>query len=93
LGAHAIIPDVRPLMDDPWVQAHGLSLTREHEGFGLITTTGPTPRLSRTPVLPGRPAPRPGSDAKAILATVGLDGELDRLLADGVVVTEGIGAR
>ncbi|MFN8508840.1 MAG: CoA transferase [Dehalococcoidia bacterium] len=93
IGAHAIVPDVRPLMDDPWVQAHGLSITREHEGFGPITTTGPTPRLSRTPVVPGRPAPRPGSDAKAILATVGLDGELDRLLADGVVVTEGIGAR
>ena len=92
-GAHAIVNDVRALMDDPWVQAHGLSVTREHEGFGPITTTGPTPRLSRTPAVPGRPAPRPGSDAASVLAGVGLEAELDRLVRTGVVVTEGIGTR
>ena len=36
------------------------------------TTTGPTPRLSRTPVVPGRPAPRPGSDTAAILEEIGM---------------------
>ena len=67
IGAHRVVNDTRDLMDDPWVQAHGLSLTREHAGLGLVTTTGPAPRLSRTPVMAGPPAPALGADAAAIL--------------------------
>ncbi|HZQ36687.1 MAG TPA: CoA transferase, partial [Dehalococcoidia bacterium] len=76
---------VAELMADPWVMAHGLSLRREHEGLGEITTNGPAPRLSRTPVQPGRPAPPPGSDAASILAEVGLERELEALAGRGVV--------
>jgi crotonobetainyl-CoA:carnitine CoA-transferase CaiB-like acyl-CoA transferase len=90
IGAHRVVEQVEELMADPWVRAHGLSITREHEGFGLIDTTGPAPRLSRTPPVPGRPAPRPGSDAASILAEIGLAADLDRLIRDGVVVTNGI---
>jgi crotonobetainyl-CoA:carnitine CoA-transferase CaiB-like acyl-CoA transferase len=93
IGAHRIVNDIAELMDDPWVRAHELSVTREHEGFGPITTTGPAPRLWRTPVVVGRPAPRPGSDAQSILADIGMSADLDHLVRDRVVVTEGIVAR
>jgi crotonobetainyl-CoA:carnitine CoA-transferase CaiB-like acyl-CoA transferase len=93
MGAHRILPDATSLMSDPWVEAHGLSVTRDHEGFGPITTTGPAPRLSRTPVVPGRPAPKPGSDAASILAEAGLLDRMHALVEAGVVVMEGVGAR
>ena len=79
-------------MENPWVQSHGLSITREHEDFGLITTCGPAPRLSRTPVHPGNPASRPGSDSRQILEEVGLGADFDRLVEAGVIVTEGVRA-
>ncbi len=93
IGAHRVVPDVPELMDDPWVKAHGLSVTRDHEGFGPITTNGPSRRFSRTPPTEGRPAPRPGADAASILADAGLASEMDRLLADKVVVLNGPNAR
>ena len=93
IGAHAVVQDFQALMDDPWAAAHGLSVTREHDGLGPVTTIGPSPRLSRTPAVPGRPAPVPGSDAASILADIGMLGEIDRLVADGVVVVEGVLAR
>ena len=90
IGAHRVVESSRDLMDDPWVQSHGLSITRDHEGWGPITTTGPAPRLSRTPVRPGRVAPKPGSDAHEILAEIGMEHELDRLVEAGIVRLEGI---
>lgn len=93
IGVHRVVPEIRELMDDPWVQAHGLSVTREHEGFGLITTNGPSPRLSRTPPVAGRPAPKPGSDAASILADIGLGDRMEQLVRDKVVVLEGVSAR
>ncbi len=92
VGAQRVVTDVRELMEDPWVKAHGLSLTREHEELGLITTCGPAPRLSRTPVRPGNPASRPGSDAREILEEAGLGSEFERLVEAGVIVTEGVRA-
>lgn len=83
-GAH-ILTTTREVMEDPWAKAHGLSITREHEGYGLIDTIGPPPRLSRTPVTPGRPAPRYGADTDAILAQHGLAAERERLLTSGGV--------
>ena len=77
----------------PWAQAHGLSITREHEGQGPVTTIGPSPRLSRTPAVPGRPAPLPGSDAASVLAEIGMLGRLDALVQAGVIATEGAFAR
>jgi crotonobetainyl-CoA:carnitine CoA-transferase CaiB-like acyl-CoA transferase len=83
---------VTELMDDPWVCAHGLSITREHEGIGAVNTTGTAPRLSRTPAAPGRPAARPGSDIAGILREIGLEGELDRLVSQKVVALDGVSA-
>ena len=85
IGAHAVVNDTRVLMDDAWVQAHGLSITREHPGLGLVTTTGPAPRLSRTPVTAGNPAPALGQDTRAILHEAGLEPRADAMLAAGGV--------
>jgi crotonobetainyl-CoA:carnitine CoA-transferase CaiB-like acyl-CoA transferase len=76
------------LMHDPWVVAHGLSLTREHDTGEVITSVGPAARLSRTPVQPGRPAPSPGADAAAIMRELGRESELDELLRLGIVAIE-----
>ena len=81
---------VRELMDDPWVQAHGLSLTREHADTGLVTTNGPAPRLSRSAVAPGAPASKPGADALDVLKARGLSEQYDRLLASGALVVDGV---
>ena len=78
-------------MADPWVTAHELSLTREHDEIGLVTTCGPAPRLSRTPIRVGRPASKPGSDAHEILAEIGLtDREIGSLIEAGVVRVDGV---
>lgn len=75
-GAHAVTR-VGDLMVDPWVQARGLSITRDHEGIGPVTTIGPVPRLSRTPTMAGRPAAPPGSDAAQILREIGMQAWID----------------
>jgi crotonobetainyl-CoA:carnitine CoA-transferase CaiB-like acyl-CoA transferase len=90
IAAQPVVLNLSALMDDPVVLRQGLSLTRPHEGQGVVTTTGPGIRFSRTPMAPGRPAPMPGTDAESILAEIGLAGELKRLVAQGVVVTGGV---
>jgi crotonobetainyl-CoA:carnitine CoA-transferase CaiB-like acyl-CoA transferase len=92
IPAQRVVNEVIDLMNDPVVLAHGLSLTRLHEDFGAVTTTGPGALLSRTPVRPGRPAPRPGADAESILEEIGMRGALDRLIREGVVVVDGVRA-
>ena len=92
IGAHRVLPDSGELLDDPWLIDHGLSITREHDEIGLVTGFGPSPRLSRTPVLPGRPAPKPGAHAREILEEIGLGQEFDRLLEQGVILTDGVAA-
>jgi crotonobetainyl-CoA:carnitine CoA-transferase CaiB-like acyl-CoA transferase len=90
VSAHRVLNDTRPLMEDPWVVSHGLSLTREHDWLGSVTTAGPAPRLSRTPVRPGSPAPRLGSHGRELLEEVGLSERADALIAQRVVITEGL---
>ena len=68
------------LMDDPWVVAHGLSLTRPHDTGEEITTVGPPARLSGTPVSAGRQAGSPGADGPEILAGLGLDEQAVQLV-------------
>ena len=92
VGAHRVVSALSELLDDPWVIDHGLSLTREHDEIGLVTGVGPSPRLSRTPVAPGRPAPKPGAQGREILEEVGMGQEFDRLLERGVILTEGVAA-
>jgi crotonobetainyl-CoA:carnitine CoA-transferase CaiB-like acyl-CoA transferase len=91
IGAHRYLGDLEELMADPWVTAHELSLTREHDAMGLVTTCGPAPRLSRTPIRVGQPAPKPGSDAYEILSEIGLtDREIEALIDTGVVRVDGV---
>jgi crotonobetainyl-CoA:carnitine CoA-transferase CaiB-like acyl-CoA transferase len=92
IGAHRVVPSLVELMTDPLVQARGLAITRDHEGFGPITTTAPGMRLSRTPVTPGRPAARPGSDAASVLAEIGMAGEMERLIRERVIAVDGVKA-
>ena len=93
IGAHRVVEQIEELMADPWVRSRGLSITRDHDGFGPIDTTGPAFRLSSTPTVPGRPASRPGADAAAILSEIGLGGDFERLVRDRIVITEGVVAR
>jgi len=92
IGAHRIVADTKELMVDPLVRARGLSITREHEGFGLITTTAPSIKMSLTPPVPGRPAPKPGSDAASVLAEIGMESDLERLVRERVIAVDGVTA-
>jgi len=92
VGAQRVVTEVRELMTDPWVISHALSLTRDHDDLGPVTTCGPAPRLSRTPVRPGRPAPKPGSDAADVLAGYGLENDFQRLVDAGIILTDGVRA-
>ena len=92
IGAHSVVSDLAKLMDDPWVVDHGLSITREHDEIGPVTTCGPAPRLSRTPVAPGRSAPKPGAQAQEILEEIGLGHRFDHLVEQGVVLVDGVAA-
>ena len=92
IGAHRVVPSLAELMTDPLTVARGLAVTRDHEGFGPITTTAPGVRLSRTPVTVGRPAAKPGSDAASVLAEIGMSGELERLIREKVIAVDGVKA-
>jgi crotonobetainyl-CoA:carnitine CoA-transferase CaiB-like acyl-CoA transferase len=84
IGAHTL-GNVTQLMQDPWVVAHGLSVTRRHSDGSMITTIGPPARLSRTPTVPGRPVSPPGGDAAEVLAMIGMADKLDELVAQRVI--------
>ncbi|MES2564034.1 MAG: CoA transferase, partial [Pseudomonadota bacterium] len=90
IAAQRVILSFHDLMKDPVVIEQGLSLTRFHEHQGMVTTTGPGIRLSRTPMSPQRPAPMPGTDAESILSEIGMAGDMERLIAQGVLVIEGV---
>jgi crotonobetainyl-CoA:carnitine CoA-transferase CaiB-like acyl-CoA transferase len=93
IGAQRYISDLEELMADPWVMAHDLSLTREHDEMGLVTTCGPAPRLARTPIRVGEPAPKPGSDAYDILSEIGLGNrDIEALIEAGIVRVDGVAA-
>ena len=84
IGAHVLVP-IADLMVDPWVVAHGLSVTRLHDTGEQITTVGPAARLARTPVTAGRPAASPGADGVAVLTQIGLAEQVEELQASGAL--------
>ena len=92
IGANRVMPSLPEVMTDPITQARGLAITRDHEGFGSITTTAPGIKLSRTPVTIGRVAAKPGTDAASVLAEIGMSGELERLIREGVIAVDGVTA-
>ncbi len=85
VAVHRVVQGTRELMDHPWVREHGLSVAREHDDMGVVTTIGPAARLSRTPLRAGRPAPALGRQTREILAEVGLEDRADALIASGGV--------
>ena len=90
IGVSPVVGDVRKLMDDQWVIDHGMSVTREHDEIGVVTTNGPAVRMSRSPVIPGFAAPKPGSNAPAILDAFGLGDRFDALVESGAVRYEAV---
>ena len=85
IGAHAL-RSVAEVMSDPWARSHGVALTREAPGLGLVDTIGPVAQLSRTPTQPGRPAGYAGSEGREIVRESGLsEPELQLLIDAGVV--------
>ena len=87
IGAQRLV-SATALMSDPWVVAHGLSLTRADANGDAITTIGPPFRLSRTPVVPGALVAKPGADGAAVLASLGMADRIDDLLAKRAVTLE-----
>ena len=87
MSAHTL-GNVTQLMQDPWAMAHGLSVTRRHRDGAMITTIGPPARLSRTPVVPGRPVSPPGGDAAEVLAMIGMADKLNELVEKRVIALD-----
>lgn len=88
IGAHTTAR-VEDLMQNDWVRAHGLSLTQHIEGLGAMTMPGVAVRMSRTPLRVGAPVHPVGADAPAILDSIDLANELDRLIGEGAITLEG----
>ena len=87
IGAQRLVP-ATALMSDPWVIAHGLSLTRPDASGDAITTIGPPFRLSRTPVVPGTLVAPPGADGADVLASHGMSDRIDELLAKRAIALQ-----
>jgi crotonobetainyl-CoA:carnitine CoA-transferase CaiB-like acyl-CoA transferase len=85
-GAHELAR-IEDLMDDNWVRAHGLSVTQSIEDVGEMTMPGVAARLSGTPLRVGKPVRPTGADAAQVLATIGMEAELDRLVAERAMAT------
>jgi crotonobetainyl-CoA:carnitine CoA-transferase CaiB-like acyl-CoA transferase len=86
VAAHRYVHDIREVVDDPWALERGLGMTREHDGLGAITHTGPAPRLSRTPVRAGRATPEIGGQTDEILAEARLSDRAEELAPALVMV-------
>ncbi|HEY3186388.1 MAG TPA: CoA transferase, partial [Solirubrobacteraceae bacterium] len=87
IGAERLVA-ATTLMSEPWVVAHGLSLTRADARGDAITTIGPPFRLSRTPVVPGALVAAPGADGADVLASLGMAGQVDELVAQRAIALE-----
>lgn len=86
VGAHHVVNSTDELMQSDYATSHGLSVTREHPHWGTVTSTGPAPRLSRTPVRAGEPAPVVGSHSREVLREAGLGERVEALIAAGGVL-------
>jgi crotonobetainyl-CoA:carnitine CoA-transferase CaiB-like acyl-CoA transferase len=84
IAAHVVVP-VGELMTDPLVRSRGLSVTQQVVGAGGCTMPGVSARLSDTPARVGDAPRRPGEDAAAVLAAVGLADRLEALERGWVV--------
>jgi crotonobetainyl-CoA:carnitine CoA-transferase CaiB-like acyl-CoA transferase len=85
LGAH-LSASIEEAMADPWARDHSVIQVVDfpHAGPGLLV--GPAPRLSRTPMRAGFPAPPIGWDGEAIVRELGLGERLAELVASCALV-------
>lgn len=91
VAAHVVEP-LPELMTGEVARARGLSVTQDVAEAGSCTMPGVVPRLSATPAQVGHPPHRPGADARAVLAAVGMADRLDDLDRRWVVRTSGLPA-
>ena len=75
LEAHDIpcgpINDYAEVLADPHIQARELVVETDHPTLGRIKTLGTPVKLSETPLIPGRPAPRLGEHTDEVLVEAG----------------------
>lgn len=83
VGAHHVVNSTDELMVLPYAVEHGLSVTGPHPAWGEVTSTGPAPYLSRTPVRAGTPAAVVGTHTREVLEEIGLGGRAGELIASG----------
>jgi formyl-CoA transferase len=76
------------MFEHPHVQENGLMLELEHAVLGPMRTPASPVRMSETPPVDPTPPPPLGAHGREILLAYGYDGTaIDRLIADGVVIT------
>jgi len=79
------VADLKAVFDDPQVLAQEMLLEVEHPGRGPVRMTGFPVKLSATPCRVRLPAPELGADTEEILRELGLENEIPRLRAQGIV--------
>ena len=67
------INDYAEVMADPHIQARELVVETVHPTLGRIKTLGTPVKLSETPLIPGRPAPRLGEHTDEVLGEAGFN--------------------
>jgi crotonobetainyl-CoA:carnitine CoA-transferase CaiB-like acyl-CoA transferase len=83
----APIANMRDVYTDEHLSARGFFWSAQHARLGPVNQLGSPMRLSLTPTKRGNAAPQLGADSTQVLAELGfLANDIDRLLADGVVV-------
>jgi crotonobetainyl-CoA:carnitine CoA-transferase CaiB-like acyl-CoA transferase len=83
VAVHATLT-IAQVMSLTYSRSRNLLLERPHPDGGMVTTIGPIPRLSHTPVQAGRPL-RPSLDAEEVLTEIGLADRIASLLQDGII--------
>ena len=84
----SLVSAVPDYYGEQFLRDAGLVVTRNHPGIGVVDHVGPPPLLSATPARLGTPAPRRGSDTKAILAELGYAPDRIAALERAGVVTQ-----
>jgi formyl-CoA transferase len=83
------ILDISQILEDPHVRARDILVELPDADMERLPMHHHVPRLSGTPGVFARPAPRLGEHSGEILARIGIAGaELQRLIAERIVVTD-----
>jgi crotonobetainyl-CoA:carnitine CoA-transferase CaiB-like acyl-CoA transferase len=85
LGIELLV-DLEEAMESPLSKQRGVSIMRTHPTVGRMRMAGTSGRLSATPARLTRPVGPPGSDTRAVIASLGREAEIDELIAKGVIL-------